>query len=81
MSTKTMSTNIDMYKYHHLQCKIHLDYIKDYILKYSVAPNWNNANELYYATIISSDDNKTFDIFISPKNDLNIRLHKQIELL
>jgi hypothetical protein len=80
IEVKQMDINIDKYKYLYLQSNLHLDYIIEYIIKHKKAPPWNNNIEKYIVDINSSDDNQTFDIFIYPKEEVNIRLYKQINL-
>lgn len=76
----TINSNIDKYKYFHLQAKLHAQYIGDYIEKYKTTPIWDNNAEKYNIDIVKSDDNKTFDIFISPKEDVDVRIHQQVIL-
>ncbi len=81
VETKIMTQNIDSYKYFHIQSKLHLEYIENYILKYNQIPNssiWDNNNENYNIDIIASDDRKIFDIFVSPKEDIEVRVHKKV---
>jgi hypothetical protein len=79
IEVKQMDRNIDIYKYFHLQSMLHLEYVEEYILKHKKPPNWSNQNERY-SLEVKSDDNITFDIFISPLEDINVRVHKQVVL-
>jgi hypothetical protein len=75
-----MDKNIDKFKYFHLQSRLHLEYVKEYILKHHQVPIWDENIEKYSLNIVVSNDNKTFDIFIKPLEDINVRVHQQVTL-
>ena len=80
IETKMMDENIDKYKYFHLQSKLHLEYVKEYIIKNKSAPPWDANATRYELTVIPSNDNKIFDIFIEHQEDINVRLHQRLYL-
>ncbi len=77
VENKVMSSNIDKYKYIHIQAKLHMNYIVEYITKYNQAPSWD-INSDYQVEVIHEENSNTFDIFITPKEDIDIRLHHKL---
>jgi hypothetical protein len=78
IEVQRMDKNIDKFKYYHLQSRLHLEYVKEYILKHQKIPIWDANIEKYNLEVFVSDDNKIFDIFISPIEDITVRVHQKI---
>jgi hypothetical protein len=76
-----MSNNIDLYKYYQLQSKVHIYYISEYIKTNKKAPNWDPSEALYNLEVYPNEDNTIFDIFVSPTEDVNVRVYKKVELI
>lgn len=80
VESKTLNMNIDSLKYHHLQCKIHLNFVENYIKKYNSTPTWDNNSENYILQIQKDETNNIYHIFISSKEDLKVRIYSKLEL-
>ncbi len=79
VETKLINSQLDNHKYFHLQAKLHLDSVVDFIKINKKAPNITVLTD--YEIAIYKEDNKTFDIFVGHKNQYNyINLHRQLKL-
>ena len=82
VQSNMFSSNLNKLKYLHLQAKIHLDFVKDYILSHTQIQidTFSLNDERFDLSIISKDENgtKVYYIAIEAKDDMPIRLSDKI---
>ena len=82
VQSNTFSSNLNKLKYLHLQAKIHLDFVKDYIASHTQTQidTFVLNDERFDVTIVSKDENGTmvYYIAIETKDETPIRLSDKI---
>ena len=82
VQSNTFSSNLNKLKYLHLQAKIHLDFVKDYIASHTQTQidTFVLNDERFDVTIVSKDENGTmvYYIEIETKDETPIRLRDKI---
>ncbi len=82
VQSNTFSSNLNKLKYLHLQAKIHLDFVKEYIDSHTQTQidTFVLNDERFNVSIVSKDENGTmvYYIVIATKDDTPIRLSDKI---
>lgn len=82
VQSNTFSSNLNKLKYLHLQAKIHLDFVKEYIASHTQTQidTFILNDERFDVSIVSKDENGTmvYYIAIATKDDTPIRLSDKI---
>lgn len=82
VQSNIFSSNLNKLKYLHLQAKIHLDFIKKYIISHRSVQieNFTLNDKRFGVDIVSKDENSTtvYYISIATLNDTPIRLSDKI---
>ncbi len=77
IENKLISSNMDSFKYHYIQSKLHIDTVEQYIIKYKMKPKYNPKN---YDIRVYKENNTSYDIFVKSLNQEYINLHKKVVL-
>jgi hypothetical protein len=82
IENKAYSTNIDKLKYLHLQARIHLDYLVQYILNHTNEEiqniQLNDDRFIIDITLLVENNTTCYHIAVSSRDDSKIRVYKEV---